>query len=128
VDISKYIGIPYQSHGRSFDGCDCYGLARLVLKEEFGKTLPDIWNYTSAGHLPSVTRAFKENAPILADRVKTPKPGDVILYRFFGYTSHMGVYVGDGKVLHITANTHSVCVPVDSGILRGRREGYYEIR
>ena len=28
----KYLPIPYQLHGRNFDGCDCWGLVLLFYK------------------------------------------------------------------------------------------------
>jgi cell wall-associated NlpC family hydrolase len=34
-DTTKYIGIPYTNKGRGMDGADCWGLARLVYKNEF---------------------------------------------------------------------------------------------
>ena len=36
IDISKYLGIPYQHRGSDNSGVDCYGLPRLFYKTEFG--------------------------------------------------------------------------------------------
>ena len=37
---NKYVGIPYAPGMSSRDGCDCWGLVRLVYREEFGTLLP----------------------------------------------------------------------------------------
>jgi len=128
-DINKYIKIPYKSHGRDFDGCDCYGLVRLVLNNEFGKNLPDFWDYTSADDGTSVQEILLDNKPLIASEKKeSPEIGDVVLFRFHGYTSHMGVYVGNNMILHVIKNIDSCCVPIDQGMLKGRIEGYYGIK
>ena len=33
--LQKYVGIPYESGGESFDGSDCYGLIKIFYKDFF---------------------------------------------------------------------------------------------
>lgn len=128
MDVNQYIGIPFKHHGRSLEGADCYGLVRLVIEQEFSKTLPDFWKYEDAEDVHSISTLFGENTEALGYRVEVPEPGNVVLYRFRGYTSHIAVYVGDGKILHIMQGMNSVCVPMEKGFLRGRIEGFYAVK
>ncbi len=127
MDINKYIGIPFQHHGRDENGADCYGLVRLILAQEFDKHLPDFWQYEGADDVKSIGRLFFDNTPILTHKVEEPTEGNVVLYQFRGYTSHIAVYVGNGNIVHIMKNINSVCVPIEKGFLRGRVEGFYAI-
>lgn len=39
---TRYIGIPYRAGGRERDGLDCWGLIRLIYREERNTLLPEI--------------------------------------------------------------------------------------
>lgn len=41
IDYAKYLSIPYKQLGRDVSGCDCWGLLCLVIKNEYGITIPD---------------------------------------------------------------------------------------
>lgn len=125
---NKYVGIPFVHHGRDETGVDCYGLVRFVLEKEFNKTLPDFWAYENAEDVTSISGLFSEYTDILGSAVQEPTEGDVVLFRFKGYTSHIGLYVGQGKVIHVMRGMNSVCVPIDKGLLRGRTVGYFRVK
>ena len=81
----SYIGkVKYVKGGKSLKtGCDCTGFVQAIHKKN-GITLKvsDPWG-KSVGK--SVSKA---------------KPGDVIYYNVGGKLHHMGIYVGDNKVVH----------------------------
>lgn len=126
-DLSKYIGIPFLSCGRDELGIDCYGLTRMVLRNEFGKELPDFY-YKDALDKTVVNKLIDINRPLLAGvKTKTPEHGDVVIIRYRGKPCHIGVFVGEGKVLHIKHGCNSILERVNSVHLKARIEGYYKI-
>lgn len=124
MDVNKYVGIPFKIHGRDFDGLDCYGLVHLFYKEEFDIELPMFLGYEEK--IESYADKIEESKPLLdVERVDKPDIGDIGLFSYRGVLSHVGVYVGRNRVLHILMKTHSVCIKVDHPTLRGRLEGWY---
>ncbi|GAG38784.1 unnamed protein product, partial [marine sediment metagenome] len=43
MNFSKYIDIPYLHKGSEFSGADCWGLVKLIYKEEKSIILPNFW-------------------------------------------------------------------------------------
>lgn len=126
-DLSRYIGIPFKSRGRDELGIDCYGLTRMVLKNEFGKELPDLY-YTDALDKNTVNKLIDINQPLLAgEKVENPEPGDVAVIKYRGIPCHIGVYVGENKILHIKQGTDSILERTNSVHLKSRIEGYYRV-
>lgn len=99
VSIAKqYIGTPYSFGGSSPSGFDCSGFTRYV----FGK---------AGTSLPRTTGAQQS----AATSVSSPRPGDLV---FFGSPAyHVGIYVGDGKMIDAPRSGSSVTIrPVFSGV------------
>lgn len=127
--VAKYIGIPFVSGGRGFDGADCFGLVRLVLANEFSLSLPPLLgNYTNALDSDSTSPLFAQNIPlILGVRVENPEPGNLVLIRIRGTLSHVGIFAGGGAILHTLGKTGSVLERVTSPALANRVEGFYRV-
>jgi cell wall-associated NlpC family hydrolase len=125
--VKKYIGIPFVSNGRTADGCDCYGLVRLVLNNEYGLNLPELSDdYSDALNVGETARLFAENLPVLAgEKIAAPKEGAVAVIRERGVCAHIGVCAGGGYILHTGIKTGAVCQRESHPGLRGRIEGYY---
>lgn len=128
-DTTKYIKIPFLDHGRNFDGCDCYGLVRLIYKNEFGIELPLLMSYLDSTQGKEISVLIEDNIPLLnAKKVNEPEIGTIAIFNIKGFPMHMGVYIGNNRVLHVMKGTNSLCEKFNSGRLKGRLEGYYEIR
>ena len=127
--VKKYIGIPFVSNGRTPDGCDCYGLVRLVLQGEYGITLPELsGNYSDALNREQTEKLFAENLPVLAaKKTAGPEEGAVVVITEGGRRCHLGIVAGGGYILHSGVVTGTVCQRASHPGLRGRIEGYYRV-
>jgi len=126
LDVNDYIGIPFVDGGRSMDGCDCYGLIRLVLRDKFQKHLPDFQS-VSASDKPYISDTIDQYKPLLTAKQKdSPDVGDLCIFNVQGYPCHLGLYIGGNMVLHILSGCGSICDRLDSHKLKGRLEGFYE--
>lgn len=87
------LGDPYAWGGSSPGGFDCSGLV--------------MWSFQQAGvYLPHSSHALAAGGqPVSLDQIQ---PGDVIAY--YGDASHVGLYVGDGMMVH--ASTYGIPVAV----------------
>lgn len=79
----KLIGTPYLWGGTSPKGFDCSGLVHYL----YGK------------HGVSLPRSSRDQFASLP-AVDHPQPGDLVFFRKKGVINHVGIYVGDGKMLH----------------------------
>ena len=127
--VKNYIGIPFVSGGRDETGCDCYGLVRLVLKEEYGISLPLLnSDYTNALSVAETKRLFFENVPLLCgERIKEPEEKAVALMNMCGRLCHVGLYAGEGYIIHSRHKVGVVCERLSSPQLAGRVEGWYRV-
>ena len=127
--VKKYIGIPFVSNGRTMDGCDCYGLIRLVLSNEYGINLPELSNnYLDAINIQETAKLFAEHRPILAaEKLSKPQEKAVVVITEQGRPCHVGIVADNGYVLHTGAKTGSICQRETHPGLRGRIEGYYRV-
>lgn len=125
----KYIKIPYKNKGRDFEGCDCWGLLRLIHENEFGIDLPFFSaEYSDASEGRKIAKAITEGKSIVNYKEKdSPEYGDVVIFNIRGNPCHVGVYIGKNRVIHVMKGTDSTIERLDSVRLKGRVEGYYEI-
>lgn len=82
---TKYLGVPYRWGGTDpGSGLDCSGLVQLVYKQ-------------AGVDLPRTSSAQAKAGTKVASLVQA-KPGDLV---FFGHpVHHVGIYIGDGKMLN----------------------------
>jgi len=127
IDTAKYIQIPYKDRGRSFDGCDCFGLAILVLREEYGREIDDVF-YPTAEDSKRIARLIDTSVPTIgATQVEQPDAGDLVLMRKGSTPAHIGVYIGNNMCIHTSRHYGTCCERVDGPRLRGKIAGYYRV-
>lgn len=102
---AQYVGIPFVSGGRDRSGVDCYGVLRLAFAEQFNVFLPEYVGYEDCHDAPKtadwISARFDGWQEIQADQAQA---GDGILLRCKGFPMHVGLVVGQGKMLHAFDN------------------------
>ena len=125
---ARYVGLPFVDGGRSINGSDCWGLVRLVLKEQCGIDVPS-YGEIAAKELMRVARQMARDSDGDCWRlVHAPDTFDVVLMtapKVRGRVpAHVGVMVDPARVLHIEEATDSVIVPLTHPAIRNRVLGF----
>jgi cell wall-associated NlpC family hydrolase len=110
---AEYVGIPWRDGGRTREGCDCFGMLRLVLHDQFGVEIPSYTGtYVSAREREEVARLLTTEIPkggwLIADGAV--RPGDGVVFRLRNVPWHVGVIVGPDDFLHVEETIGSACV------------------
>lgn len=124
MNLEKYIGLPYQENGRTWQGVDCWGLARLYYKEELNIDLPDyssLYTGSSDSNLSDIIDQQKEGW----HKVTNPIKNDLCLFNIYGEPVHIGIYIGENKFLHARDGHDSVIESLGSLQWSKRLEGTY---
>lgn len=99
--VDRYTGIPYAEKGRTTDGIDCWGLARLVLFEQLGLDTPDYGEaYDDAGDKKVIPAVISEGLEKEWVRVDKPQLFDLIILSVGKRKMHVGIVVGRIDFLH----------------------------
>lgn len=121
--MHKYFSIPYVNNGRDFKGCDCFGLVKLMLKEEEGICIPD-FIYNNAQD--------DENTKFYNQELNNPKwikckpaKGAVVVLRIDGIAKHVGYMLDDTYFAHITKETGVSIARVDDIFFQTRIVGFW---
>ena len=123
LEIRKYLGIPFENHGDTFDGVDCYGLAVLFNRHELAKELPSYKKlYANSRDHDQAAGAFEVGRQDWAIVNDAPKFGDLILYKERGAVTHCGIYLDGRDFLHIREGSTSVIEPLNSIHWASRQE------
>lgn len=123
----EYVGVPYKLHGRTKSGADCWGLVRLALVERFGKDVPSFTD--EYFRLDEAADAIVRNRKDMVIAVEKPEVGDLVLMRIRNAPCHVGLWVGDGYVLHADpAGEQGSRMEQLTRALKLRVEGYYHVR
>lgn len=126
--INQYLKTRYRRHGRGPVEYDCYGLARAVRHEEFGRPLMPSYVEVVPDDKRMLTRAA---ADALEHHLKPcdPKPGAIALAWRGRVCVHVGVLVmADGRrwILETDEGTGPQLVPPRSFAARYPRVEFYD--
>lgn len=122
---NDYITIPYKKMGRDKDGLDCWGLVRMIYKDQFNVELP---SYVDQYNADDTHDSLAELIAISKESwTKTDNPviGDVLLLRAEGSLSHVGVVISPTHFIHVIEDINVAIERYDQGKWKNRLEGAY---
>lgn len=103
MQTEDFVGIPWIRHGRDRTGADCWGICCLWYAENLGVTLPDYSDVMAKIDADARGRHMLiEEAAKRWIRVR-PDQGalhDIVLLRAGRVHEHVGIYLGNGLMLH----------------------------
>lgn len=121
IDFNKYIGVPFLEHGRDLKtGVDCFGLCKAILKEEFGRDLPE---WIPGVGIVKYDEQWKDFRP-----VSVPEVGSIGVFSFAGVQAHVGLYIGEERIIHVMPGETAVAEKIEGKRLKGRLNGWYDPR
>lgn len=125
---NNYVGIPFLNLGRTREGVDCWGLVKLIMREQFNLELSD-FKYADAGNRIESERLFA-NADELQNwyQVTEPLIGDLVALRIFGNVCHFGICAGSRYFLHSLYGLDSALDSLDSARWNRRIYAIYRHR
>lgn len=85
-EANKYLGVPYVNGGTTPKGFDCSGFTQYV------------YSHAVNISLPRVTTAQEKSGSEVS--LNSLQPGDLLFYGMRGNTTHVGIYIGNNKMIH----------------------------
>ena len=107
---SQFLGTPYRFGGDGAAGIDCSSFVQQVFRE----------------HRIDLPRTAREQISVGSDVAEgNLKKGDLVFFQTYAsYPSHVGIYLGDGKMIHASSGKGEVTISdIDSDYYRPRYLG-----
>lgn len=127
MSFSDFVGIPHLDLGRDREGADCYGLLRLVYREDLGIELPSFTGtYASCAEHDEIQALLAGEAMAGPWRpVERIQAYDALLFRVGRHDCHVAVAVDQGRMLHVHSRSRAVIARRSDPMWRDRLSGAY---
>lgn len=122
VDVSKYIGKGYKDNSKGPDEYDCYSLF-LAIQKDLGHNLIDV-RYDARSKASRIKEIENGKKDACFEKIEKPVAGCGVILYYNNVPQHIGVYIGNDKIIHAT---------VDRGVVIDETrklniEGFYKIK
>ena len=98
---NDYIHIPFEEHGRSVEGCDCWGLARIIYRDILRIDLPTLLDYKNTHDGKSIASLYEEEHKGWQEiPIGQEKEFDILVFKILGLPTHIGVVINKGVMIH----------------------------
>lgn len=96
-----YIRIPFEEHGRTREGADCWGLACIIYQEMLGIELPALTEYEHTkdkAKIPDIIKTESNSWRFI--ETGQEQAYDIAVFRMMGQPMHVAVVVMPGVMIH----------------------------
>lgn len=120
--VEPYLLIPFLNDGRDINGCDCWGLVRLIMKNKAHIDVPS-YGEVSGLEIAKTARSMIEGFETKWWKpVEKPNLFDVVVMRRHGMQDigHAGIMVNDKELVHTEKKSGPVMVSIDMPQIKSR--------
>lgn len=127
-EFDDYVGIPFEDHGRSRNGLDCWGLVQLIYREKLGIEIPGFDDrYASVKDKQTLKALIEGN---MSDWKKVPieevMAYDCMLMKGLLTDYHIGVVLSRGMLIHVEGSHNGAVIENYNSLrLKNRLLGVY---
>lgn len=104
---NKFINIPFKESGRSFKGCDCYGIIYLYYKHQLGIEIQEMLDINENTKF-DIEVIKKQGVKFKKMDHNIIQKNDIGVFTNQNNTIHCGVFIDSGHLLHLTQRLNSV--------------------
>lgn len=123
INVTKYIGAGYKENARGENNCyDCYTLF-LAIQSDLGHDLSVI-EYNALDKKSRKKAVETGQKMPCFEKIKKPLAGCAVVMYHNDIAQHIGVYVGNGKIIHATYDRGVVIDEVRTLDI----EGFYKVK
>ena len=127
---ARYIGLPFLDRGRDFTGVDCWGLCRLILKQECNIDVPS-YGDVSATDLLKIAGVVKNDSfsdPWTPVPPSALRAFDLAVMYYRQDPFHIGIMASPTHILHIEKKISAVLIPLQHPTIHFRRPRFIRHR
>ncbi len=101
AEANRWLGTPYNYGGTTTGGTDCSGLVMSLYRDVTGVKIP---------------RSTREQVRYCTNLARNKiQPGDLVFFASGSEVSHVGLYVGNGSMIHASSSRGVIVSDIDNG-------------